>query len=669
MKKLLTICTTLLCFLGMVGCGDDVNGTSGTNSKPTITITAGDTTTNSFSFTVTSSEAGELGYAVVANGEQNPTIDELFIRNNTDINGSKTITIEELNDNSEYTLIAVLRASKNGTLSDLKKLSFTTLDDGKNDPITINKIGYTDVTFTINISGKILFQCIDKGTLTYYGITPEEYFTQGGIPIPANGPITVDWIDGESYGIIEMRMREGDDYYIIAAAGDSSNNILGPIYYKEFKTLKRATSSASVETILKDITSTSVTIQTTPNANVVDYYIYVRDKSWTDGILGAYNENTLISTVKKASWHLNSANEATWSGLSPDTEYYCHVVISDNKGAESLSLIEFTTESKQISAPEINLSFIEPSENAHNNLNLQVYSELAVSGKYVIRPTADIVARRAELNYTDEQLINNYGKDFTAEEIAKIASTGCIIEANDLWPEVEYTAIVGIKNAESTLTVKATTHTTPKQPAAPRVESELFTSLLGEWVMTYSLVQENGVKANNVSDVVTIAQGVDDKTNADYRDQNQLVILGFPFNVNAQGEYNKLPVYTPADLLESLPNYYKNGHNLIYRDYGAKIFLQIGEGDVITMPTSKAMYLYNWDSVGYLNFYGCDYENEWTAPATFPVTLSADGNTLTIGAYQAGEEFGYGTYRPSVFLNDYQLKACATSDIVLTRKQ
>jgi hypothetical protein len=81
------------------------------------------------------------------------------------------------------------------------------------------------------------------------------------------------------------------------------------------------------------------------------------------------------------------------------------------------------------------------------------------------------------------------------------------------------------------------------------------------------------------------------------------------------------------------------------------------------------MYLYNWDSVGYLNFYGCDYQNEWTAPATFPVTLSDDGNTLTIGAYKAGEEFGYGTYRPSVFLNDYQLKACATSDIVLTRKQ
>ena len=61
--------------------------------------------------------------------------------------------------------------------------------------------------------------------------------------------------------------------------------------------------------------------------------------------------------------------------------------------------------------------------------------------------------------------------------------------------------------------------------------------------------------------------------------------------------------------------------------------------------------------------------DEWTAPATFPVTLSDDGNTLTIGAYQAGEEFGYGIYRPSVFLNDYQLKACATSDIILTRKQ
>jgi hypothetical protein len=236
----------------------------------------------------------------------------------------------------------------------------------------------------------------------------------------------------------------------------------------------------------------------------------------------------------------------------------------------------------------------------------------------------------------------------------------------NLWPEVEYTVMVIVKNAEQTVTFKATTYSTPKQTAAPRVESELITSLLGEWQMTYTLIQENGITAT-VSDVVTIAQGVDAKTEADYRDQNRLVILGFPFNVSAQGEYSEIPVYRPDQLLEELPNYYAKGKNLIYRDYGPKIFIEIGEGDTLSVPTSKGTYLYNWATEGFLNFYGCDYDNLFTAPATFPMTLSEDGDTLTIGAYHSGEEFGYGIYRPAVFLNDYQMKACATSDIVLKR--
>jgi hypothetical protein len=116
-----------------------------------------------------------------------------------------------------------------------------------------------------------------------------------------------------------------------------------------------------------------------------------------------------------------------------------------------------------------------------------------------------------------------------------------------------------------------------------------------------------------------------------------------------------------------MPKYYSYGHNLIYRDYGPKIFLEIGEGDTLSVPSSKSCYLYNWDTIGYLNFFGCDIEQNFTAPATFPVTLSEDGNTLTIGACQSGEEFGYGVYRPAVFLNDYQFKACAKGDIYLRR--
>ena len=671
MRKSLFLWTLIASVLCAVGCqkgpdGPDPKPNPGT--KPEISLTAGEVTYNSFTFEVSTNVAGDLGFAVVAEGAKNPTIDEIFSRNTKSVESSATITVEGLNDNTTYTLFAILRATNGGTLSEPQKISFTTPDDGVDNPITIDNVGYNEATFTINLPGKLLFQCIDKASLEYYGQSPEDYIQTAGIGIPDDGPLTVEWIDGSNYGNYQMRMREDSEYYVIAANCDSSNNITGEIFTQEFKTLRKPVSEAGITTNFMEIGSTSVTIMTEPDSTVSEYYVYVRDKVWSDGIVSGYGESMLQTLVKNpsaGSWHLTDDNYDTWGGLTPETTYYCHIVVIDNKGAEALTRIEFTTTSKQLAAPTVELSVTEDNVNPHNTLYLNIRSDIAASVKVVFRPTADVHEKRVE-GFEDQYIVNNFGTEVSAVDIDAINNTGLSIKMEDLWPEVEYTAMVVVKNAEHTETFKATTYSTPKQAAAPRVESSLFTSLLGEWEMTYTLIQENGITAT-VSDVVTIAQGVDAKTEADYRDQNRLVILGFPFIVSAQGVYSALPVYSPADLLDARANYYAKGKNLIYRDYGPKIFIEIAEGDVLTIPSSKGEYLYNWNAVGYLNFFGCDYDNQFTAPATFPVTLTDNGDTLTIGAYQSGEEFGYGLYRPSVFLNDYQLKACATTDIVLKR--
>ena len=671
MRKSLFLWTLIASVICAVGCqkgpdGPDPKPNPGT--KPEISLTAGEVTYNSFTFEVSTNVAGDLGFAVVAEGAKNPTIDEIFSRNTKSVESSATITVEGLNDNTTYTLFAILRATNGGTLSEPQKISFTTPDDGVDNPITIDNVGYNNATFTINLPGKLLFQCIDKASLEYYGQSPEDYIQTAGIGIPDDGPLTVEWIDGSNYGNYQMRMREDSEYYVIAANCDSSNNITGEIFTQEFKTLRKPVSEAGITTQLLETGSTSVTIMTEPDSTVSEYYVYVRDKVWSDGIVSGYGESMLQTLVKNpsaGSWHLTDDNYDTWGGLTPETTYYCHIVVIDNKGAEALTRIEFTTTSKQLAAPTVELSVTEDNVNPHNTLYLNIRSDIAASVKVVFRPTADVHEKRVE-GFEDQYIVNNFGTEVSAVDIDAINNTGLSIKMEDLWPEVEYTAMVVVKNAEHTETFKATTYSTPKQAAAPRVESSLFTSLLGEWEMTYTLIQENGITAT-ISDVVTIAQGVDAKTEADYRDQNRLVILGFPFIVSAQGVYSALPVYSPADLLDARANYYAKGKNLIYRDYGPKIFIEIAEGDVLTIPSSKGEYLYNWDAVGYLNFFGCDYDNQFTAPATFPVTISDGGDTLTIGAYQSGEEFGYGLYRPSVFLNDYQLKACATTDIVLKR--
>jgi hypothetical protein len=189
---------------------------------------------------------------------------------------------------------------------------------------------------------------------------------------------------------------------------------------------------------------------------------------------------------------------------------------------------------------------------------------------------------------------------------------------------------------------------------------------LGEWEVSYDLVQFNMEEVSIYNAKVTIAQGVDATTEKSYREQNRLVILGWPFNVMADGTHEPMPLYTPADLADAEAAYWGAYPQIAYRDYGPKIFLQIGEGDKVVVPSERGEYFYNWSSDGTFYFYGADIANEFTAPATFPVTVSDGGDTLIIGASEPVEEFGFGVYRPAVF-RDYSPWALATSDIVLKR--
>ena len=634
-------------------------------ATPEITLEQEAVTFDSFTFKVTTTVAGELGYAVVAEGYDAPKINELYAQNSAEVTDTITITVDNLNDNTNYTLYAVLRSAD--AQSAPKTLKFTTPDDGVANPIVIHSTTYDTISFSINIPGSYVFQCIDKSYLEYNNLTPEEYISMTGIGIASKGEITIDWVDGGTYGAYEMRVREDSDYYVIAAIADGQT-VVGDIFYKTTRTPKRPVSTAGLQTELTDITSTSVNIKTTPDSSVVDYYILVRDKAWSDGIVAGYGESmlaTLVAYPSAGSWNLTGPNEAVWSGLEPNTEYICHILVNDNKGAQALSLVPFTTAEANSAAPTVEASLTPAAENGYCTLNLNLYSAEASTVKFAFNTKADVDAERNN-GLTDSQIAEMYGMTLSAEQVAAIASTGLTLKQEDLFPEVEYVAIISVKNAEKTETVKVTSAKTPAKPVPARVESDLFTSLLGEWEVSYSLIQFNNKEVNISNAKVTIAQGADDTSAEYYRSHNRLVIQGWPFNVEADGTHAAMPYYSPADLKEA-SSYWANNPQLALRDFGPKVFLEIGEGGVVTMPSSRSEYLYNWASDGTFYFFGADLQNEFTAPASFPVTVSADGNTITIGACQSGEEFGYGIYRPAVFRYGTEAWALATSDIVLKR--
>ena len=673
MRKLFTLCAAIFGILSLVGCTDDTTTpqtpSGGDGVTPEITLSEVSTTPASITFEITTNVTGTIGYAVAAEGYKAPNADTWFTANSAEVSGTQQITLSGLNDATNYTLYVILRAKDSGKLSAPKTLKFSTPDDGIANPITVLNTTYTTIKFSIDIQGSYVYQCIDEAYLNYNNLTIEEYIQMPGIGINGQGPMEIEWVDGQQFGAYTMHVREDSQYYVVAAI-TSGQTITNQIYYRETRTPKRPQSSAGLTTELKDITATSVTVKTTPDSSVTSYYVYVRDKAWSDGIVAGYGESMLATLVKypnAGAWNLTAANEAVWGDLLPDTEYICHVLVVDNKGAEALSLIPFSTGVATSSAPKVEASLTLGTSDSHEALYLNLYSEEAHSVRVAFNTLADVDELRSS-NKTDSQIANDgmYSLALSGEQVAAIKSTGLSLKQEDLFPGVEYVAIVSVKNAEQKETIKVVANTTVAKPVPARVESGLFTSLLGEWEVSYPLVQFNSVEVNITNAKVTIAAGADNETADYYRSHNRLVVQGWPFNVEADGTHAPMPYYSPADLKEASA-YWRDFPALALRDFGPKIFLEIAEGDVITVPSSRSEYLYNWAADGTFYFYGADLQNEFTAPASFPVTLSEDGNTLTIGVCNSGAEFGYGNYRPSVFRYGTEAWALATGDIVLKR--
>ena len=664
MKRLFSILTALFGIFCLVGCGNE-QVAGGDYPTPVITIEEVEVTPNTYTFKVTTDVAGTLGYAVAPVEFGAPKMDEWFEANSVTVRDSKTITVEGLNDETDYALYAVLRASRGGNLSVPKRMEFSTPDDGLVHPIVIRNATYDTISFTINIEGSYVFNVIDHKYLEYnQNISIEEYISTPGIGIPQKGPVEVEWQNGGYWGDFPMRVREDDDYYVVAMTD------AGDIIYKELHTPKRPASAAGVTVELTEIGSTYVKIKTTPDATVSQYYVLVRDKEWSDYNLEYYGESMLASLVKHpnaGAWFLVTGNEATWDGLLVSTDYYCHILVIDNKEAQTLTRVPFKTKAGNLSAPAIELSMNPDAESGHNTLNVNLYSEDAESASVAVLTQVKVNNLRNNYKYTDADIIAEYGTPLSAEQVAAIKSTGLTLKQEDLFPELDYVALVSVKNCENTESVKVVSAKTNAKPIPARVESELFNSLLGEWTVSYSLYQCNDLYFDLIDGRVTIAQGADDDTADYYRSHNRLVVQGWAFNVLPDGTHDPIPYYSPSDLKESDATW-RDNPILALRDYGPKIFLEIGEGDVITIPTSRGEYLYNWSPDGTFYFFGGDLENGFTAPVTFPVTLLEDGDTMIIGAHVAGAEFDNGTYRPSVFRNDLiDYRAIATGNVILKR--
>lgn len=218
-----------------------------------------------------------------------------------------------------------------------------------------------------------------------------------------------------------------------------------------------------------------------------------------------------------------------------------------------------------------------------------------------------------------------------------------------LKPETSYTALVMLIDKEGNRAQVSAAEVTPSVQQNVRVESELFESLLGEWAGTQTV--SDGYSEPMTSEfTVNIVAGVDD-VDYDYRANNQLVAL-------VDGWCN-VAYYSVTDLIE----YEIEDPEL---KWGPKWVFDIAEGDVITMDGYARHSVVGWMFFGDCFMLSANpADQSVTVDTTLGVTLSEDGNTLTIASPVANSY-------PSLVYNfegfGWMAYYYGASNIVLTRK-
>ena len=262
---------------------------------------------------------------------------------------------------------------------------------------------------------------------------------------------------------------------------------------------------------------------------------------------------------------------------------------------------------------------------------------------YYFAETAKVEAMLAQLEDKNAYIsyhAMNVGIKYTGEQT--FAQKG-------LKPETSYTALVMlIDNQGNRAQVSATEVTTTVQQNE-RVESELFETLLGEWTGVQTIT--DGYAEPTLSEfTVNIVANVEDY-DYDYRANNQLVAL-------VDGWCN-VAYYSVTDLVE----YEIEDPEL---KWGPKWVLDIAEGDVVTIDGYARHSVVGWMFFGDCFMLSADYTTQGvTVDTTMSVTLSEDGNTLTISSPVAN-------CYPSLVYNfegvGWMAYYYGTTDIVLTRK-
>ena len=633
-----------------------------------LTITPGNLLQTSIEFTLKCDNALFYGYSVAkaSDAPAVPKPEELINSNFSEFPGNfqQTVSVKDLTPATEYLIYAVASNSKN--YSKVETLKVSTSEAGM---ITLMEIGDTYFKFAINGEGKSYkFSVVDSTMYHMYAESPESWLSNFGFP--ESGYKEFEWSNGQYYNDTKMEVYPSHPYYIMVQDVNSST-----AEFIKFKTKEGSTTDALVDVEVYDITSTTCRVKCTPDHKVKQYHVYVNTAEWYDYAHSLGADDAMIAQIimlpeggrkfTGPSDELYGPGKGPGHDIKTDTDSRVYIAVVGEDDGVSLLMKDFRTAPSSGKKSEVTVTVEHRFGQEDRAVDINVKADdLAYQAiRYVMT-----LAEYKTSGKSDAELVSLYGTQFNDMEFPDIKTpNGIWFGVEDLYRETDYVCVVGVRTLEGEETYVAKQFKTEKRPDVSQVTSTLFEDLLGTWNVSYTAYVRNEygdqVTATFTNEPVVISQGFDDLSKEEYRAINRLVVEGFPFYKAAN-----FKMVTPAELMASDPSYWGEYPSLAYRDCGPKIFLEIGSSDQISVPTSRNEYLLNYTENGAFYFVGCNYDSYALAPASFPVELSADKNTMTIKASVPVAEYDNLSYRPAVFLlNGNADVMIAQTDIVLTR--
>ena len=314
----------------------------------------------------------------------------------------------------------------------------------------------------------------------------------------ATGPQTVTWQAGDDNPPREgpATIVGGKPYYAVACLADPvSGQWIGKPETVSFTTEEPGTSAATIEIIIKDLTTEELLSRIEPDESIRFYFYHLFEKEAVDEYLEQFGQEAFENYIYENGYASVDAYDDHWRFSTPGGTYLLAVLGIDMNG--DTVYVDRLIEAPQY-VPDIALS-MQPYENEimdyYEYQSLEVCVEPQHLGdapleqmmwSFSSREMIDELCEMLDGATIEECILQGYLTPYPlAEEWSRElnASGRFIARFNDLEEQTQYTFIVLLPLSEDTYMVRDVTAATTAMPPQTEPDPE-YLACLGSWTLT-----------------------------------------------------------------------------------------------------------------------------------------------------------------------------------------